>query len=180
MKKHLSHIPKSQRKIVALDSKETKTSKALLCEDLVEKDNIILIEGNCNVNKFHIQNGYNSIYGECKDILGSQHLNDIMSKVDAIYLDAIGCPETVGELVSAFNNNYLKKNDRCVIGYTFTKRNKKGHTFLNSYNTFFKKFKSEIKNLGFKLNEKPISYSYGNPKKHQANMFTEFVSVTRK
>lgn len=160
--------------ILCLDSSLTKTSNMLIEKNLTTKENIILIEGNKKNHQKHILNGFNSIYGNCIDVIKEHNLG----KFDGIYLDAIGTVGTVSELVFESIKNNLT-NDKCIIGYTFVKRSSiKGSKFENSYKEFMEKFIALLNNYGYKIIDS-VSNEYGSPRTGQANMFTEFVCIER-
>ena len=169
-----NNTDKNINNILCLDSSQTKTSNMLISENLSTIENIILIEGNKSNYKKHISNGFNSIYGNCLDVIKQYYFD----KFDGIYLDAIGSVDTVSELVfESIKNNLI--NDRCVIGYTFVKRGRiKGVNFETSYKQFMKNFIELLNINGFKIIDSE-SYKYGSPRTGQANMFTEFVCVEK-
>ena len=161
--------------ILCLDSALTKTSNMLIDKNLTKKENIILIEANKKNYQKHISNGFISIHGNCIDIIKEHYFNIF----DGIYLDAIGTVETVSELVFESVKNNLT-NNKCIIGYTFVKRNRtNGSNFKISYNTFMKKLNELLNNKRFKIIDSE-SYTYGNPRTGQANLFTEFLYIEKK
>lgn len=168
-----NNLKKDYNNILCLDSALTKTSNMLIDKNITQKENIILIEANKNNHKKQITNGFNSIFGKYDEVIQNYYLD----KFDGIYLDAIGSVKTVSELVFDTVKKNLTNND-CVIGYTFSRRGKKGETFSSSYEIFRKKFNLKLKKLGYKVIDSE-SYIYGSPRTKQANMFTEFICLTK-
>jgi len=166
-----------EKKILCLDSSIRKTSNMLISKNITNKNNILLIEANKNTYQKHMANGYNCLFGDCKNILSEYKFG----YQDGIYLDAIGSVETVGQMVFDTVNNIIKKNNikECVLGYTFVKRgNKLGQKFTNSHNTFQIKLKELLEKFEYSITDSN-SYSYGNPRIGQANMFTEFICIKK-
>lgn len=160
--------------ILCLDSSLTKTSNMLISNNLTSKNKILLIEGNKNIHQKHISNGFVSINGNCIDVIKEYYLDNF----DGIYLDAIGTIETVSNLVFESIKNNLTSN-KCIIGYTFVKRYRtKGMNFDTSYKNFMQNFVMLLNKFGSKIIDSK-SYSYGSPRKGQANMFTEFVYIEK-
>jgi hypothetical protein len=169
------YIGKNNINVLCLDSELTKTSNMLIDEKITTKENIILIEGNKKNHLKQNSKGFNSIFGNCNDVITEYYLD----KFDGIYLDAIGFVCSVSKLVFESIKNNLT-NDKCVIGYTFVRRgNIKGSKFETAYGEFLEKRNLLLENYGYKLIDSE-SYSYGAPRKKQANMFTEFIYVEKK